>query len=93
METGAIGGTVCALTLQFLKETPTACQATGYGTCGGVGQTIDLSGLVPTLPMGAPTVSGKTLTWSISYENSVDAGFGGLTAEVQSTTTVTLTAP
>ncbi len=93
VEMGAIGGTVCALTLQFLKETPTACQATGYGTCGGVGQTIDLSGLVPTLPMGAPTVSGKTLTWSISSENSADAGFGGLTAEVQSTTTVTLTAP
>jgi hypothetical protein len=30
------------------------------------------------------------LTWSISAENSADAGFGGLSAEVQSTTTVVL---
>ena len=93
VETGTVGGTVCSLVLRFLHETITACQATGYGTCGGVGQTVDLSGLVPPEPMGAPTVSGKTLTWSFSNEATADAGFGGLTSEVQSTITVTLTAP
>lgn len=90
-ETGTIGGGLCALTLQFQEETTTACQASGYGTCGPVGRAIDLSGLVPALPLGPPSVSGATLTWSKSYESSFDAGFGGLGGEVQSTTTVTLT--
>ncbi len=93
VETGSVGGTLCALVFRFLQETTTACTATGYGTCGGVGQTIDLSGLVPPEPMGAPTVSGKTLTWSQSHESSFNAGFGGLGGELQSTLTVTLTAP
>jgi hypothetical protein len=38
-------------------------------------------------------VSGGVLTWSLSHESSADAGFGGLSAEVQSTITATLKAP
>ena len=89
-----VSGTLCSLTLAFASETVTDCKATGHGTCGAVGITIPLSGLVPPLPMGAPTtVSAGTLTWSISTENGFDAGFGGLSADVQSTTTVTIAAP
>lgn len=88
-----VSGTLCSLTLTFASETITDCKATGHGTCGAVGITIPLAGLVPPLPMGAPkTVSADTLTWSISTENGFDAGFGGLSAEVQSTITVTLSA-
>lgn len=92
VETGAgVSGTLCSLTLAFASETITACTATGKATCGGVGQTMSLAGLVPALPLGAPTsVAGGKLTWSISNESSVDAGFGGLSAETQSTITVTL---
>ena len=93
VETGTIGGTVCALVLRFLSETTTDCKATGYGTCGGVGQSFDLSGLVPPEPLGKPTVSGKTLTWSFSNEASANAGFGGLSSEVQTTITMILSAP
>jgi hypothetical protein len=93
VETGTVGGTLCALVIRFLTVTTTACHATGYGTCGGIGTTMDLSGLVPAEPMGAPTVSGKSLTWSFSNEATANAGFGGLSSEVQSTITVTLTAP
>ncbi len=90
-ETGAITGTLCSLTLAFASETVTACQATGYGTCGGVGTTIALTGLVPPLPLGAPTsLAGGTITWSISSENGFNAGFGGLSADTQSTITATL---
>ncbi len=96
VETGSVGGTVCALTLRFLHETYTACKATGVQAelgCVPVGTSMDLSGLMPAEPLGAPTVSGKTLTWSISYESSFDAGFGGLGGELESTITVTLNAP
>ena len=96
VETGSVGGTLCALTFRLLHETITACTATGVQAelgCVPVGTSMDLSGLVPPEPMGAPTVSGKTLTWSQSYESSFDAGFGGLGGELQSTLTVTLTAP
>jgi hypothetical protein len=91
-EQGAgVGGTICNPIFTFASETITGCTSTGHGTCGGVGQTIPLAGMVPPLPLGAPTsVSGGTLTWSISVENSADAGFGGLSAEVQSTTTLVL---
>jgi hypothetical protein len=96
VENGSVGGTLCALALRFLNETITACKATGVQAelgCGPVNTTIDLTGLMPAEPLGAPTVSGKTFTWSISYENGFDAGFGGLGGEVQSTLTMTLTAP
>ena len=64
-----VSGTLCSLTLTFASETTTDCKATGHGTCGAVGMTIPLAGLVPPLPMGAPTtVSAGTLTWSISTE-------------------------
>lgn len=85
-----VSGTLCTLTLTFAAETITDCRATGHGTCGAVGKTIPLAGLVPPLPMGTPTVSTGTMIWSISTENGFDSGFGGLSAEVQSTTTVTL---
>ena len=62
-----------------------------HGTCGSTGITIPLAGVVPALPLGAPTsVAEGVLTWSMSTENGVDLGFGGLSAEVQSTITVTL---
>ena len=96
VENGSVGGTLCALALRFLNETITACTATGVEAdlgCGPVNTKIDLTGLMPPEPMGTPTVSGKTLSWSQSNESSFDAGFGGLGGEVQSTLTLTLTAP
>ena len=43
------------------------------------------------MPLGAPTsVAGGGITWSVSGENGFDAGFGGLSGEVQTTTTVTI---
>ena len=94
-EQGAgISGTLCSLSMTFASETTTSCKATGYGTCGGVGDTVSLVGLVPALPLGAPTSSAPgSLTWSLSTETSTDAGFGGLSAEVQSTVTLILTVP
>jgi hypothetical protein len=91
-ELGAsVSGTLCTLTLTFASETITACHATGYGTCGGVGTTVSLAGLVPPLPLGAPTsAGGGSITWSVSAENESDAGFGGLSAQVQSTTTAVI---
>jgi hypothetical protein len=89
-----VSGTLCSLTLTFASETITDCHATGHGLCGSVGVIVSLAGLVPALPMGAPTsVSAHTLTWSISSETGFDASFGGLSAEVQSTTTTTLAVP
>jgi hypothetical protein len=95
LEQGAgVSGTLCNLVLTFASETATDCHATGHGTCGSTGITIPLAGLVPPLPIGAPSsVAPGSLTWSISAENGADAGFGGLSAEVQSTTTVTLSVP
>ena len=92
-EQGAsVSGTLCAMTLTFASETITECHATGHGSCGSVGTTISLAGMVPPLPMGAPSsVSADALTWSLSSENGFDAGFGGLSAEVQSTVTAVLT--
>jgi len=96
----AVAQDLCNLTLTLASETETACHATGHALapvdmCGsGAGKTIPIAGLVPPLPLGGPTsVSGGTLTWSLSYENSVDLGFGGLSAEVQSTYTVRLQGP
>ncbi len=90
----SVTGTLCTLTLTYASETITGCHATGHATCGGVGQTIPLAGLVPPLPLGAPTsVAGGTLTWSLSTESGFDAGFGGLSGEVQSTMTAALHAP
>ncbi len=92
VETGAgVSGTICNMILTFASEVETACTATGHGSCGPTGQTISLAGLVPPWPLGAPTsTAGGVLTWSISGESSADAGFGGLSAEVQSTETITL---
>ena len=93
-ESGTVSGSPCALTLHFVSETIASCTKTGHGLCGGVGGTYNLSGLVPPLPLGAPaSVSGGTLTWSISSESETDAGFGGLSADVQETITATLQAP
>jgi hypothetical protein len=94
-EQGAgVSGTLCSLVLTYASETITACSQTGKapaGACDAVGTTTSLAGLVPPLPMGAPTsVVGKTLTWSLSSESGFDAGFGGLTSEVQGTVTATL---
>jgi hypothetical protein len=93
VERGTAGGTLCSLTLRFVNVTTTACHGTGPLTCSEIGKTFDLSGLVPPEPLGAPVVSGKTFTWSFSNETSADAGFGGLSSEVQSTITVTLQGP
>ncbi len=93
-EGAGVSGTLCSLTLTFASETITDCHATGYGTCGQVGATYSLAGLVPALPLGVPTsVAGGAITWSISSESSFDAGFGGLSAEVQSTITLVLQTP
>lgn len=93
-EGAGISGTLCSLTLAFASEISTACQATGHGTCGPLGVITSLAGLVPPLPIGAPTsVADGVLTWTVSTENDADAGFGGLSAEVQSTITVTLSTP
>ena len=74
---------MCGLLLRILTETTTACHAARLRDLRRRRPpTIDLSGLVPPLPLGAPTVSGKTLIWSISPENSFDAGFGGLRARL-----------
>ena len=91
-EQGAgISGTLCNPILTFASEVQTACTSTGHGTCGPSGQTISLAGLVPAWPLGAPTSSaGGVLTWSISSESGFNAGFGGLSADVQSTETITL---
>jgi len=91
-ELGAgISGTLCNPILTFASEVATACTFTGHGICGATGQTITLAGLVPPWPLGKPTSStGGVLTWTISSETSADAGFGGLSAEVQSTETITL---
>ena len=92
-----VSGTLCSLTLAFASETVTACHATGnapVGSCSSIGVTIQLAGLVPPLPLGPPTsVAGGTMTWSLSSENGFDAGFGGLSSEVQSTITATLQGP
>ena len=91
---GGVSGTLCGLILSFQSETTTGCTKTGHGLCGDSGGTIALTGLVPALPLGAPqSVAGGVMTWSISNEDGADAGFGGLSAEVQSTITVTLNAP
>ncbi len=98
LQGAGISGTLCNLTMTFASEVETTCTATGepqkLGMCGSAGKTIPLSGLVPPLPLGAPTsVGGGTLTWSFSHENGVDLGFGGLSAELQTTYTVTLKGP
>ena len=91
---GSVSGTLCSLIMNFQSETTTGCTKTGHGLCGVSGGTIALTGLVPALPLGAPqSVAGGVMTWSISNEDGADAGFGGLSAEVQSTITVTLNAP
>ena len=91
---GGVSGTLCGLILSFQSETTTGCTKTGHGLCGDSGGTIALTGLVPPLPLGAPSsVAGGVLTWSISSENGADLGFGGLSSEVQSTITATLNAP
>ncbi len=93
-EDGSVGGTLCGLIMNFQSEAATGCTKTGQGLCGDPTGTIPLTGLVPPLPLGAPkSVAGGVLTWSISNESSTDAGFGGLSAEVQSTITATLNAP
>ncbi len=94
-EQGAgISGTLCSLTLTFASVTTTSCKATGYATCGEVGNTVSMAGLMPPVPLGGPTSSAPgTLTWSVSTEKGVDAGFGGLSVEVQSTITVVLNVP
>jgi hypothetical protein len=90
-EQGVVGGTLCSLSLSLTSETSVSCQATGYGSCGAVGGTVSLTGLVPTLPFGPPSsVTSSALTWSVSSDTNADAGFGGLSAEIKSTTTVTL---
>ncbi|HLY13852.1 MAG TPA: hypothetical protein VKR24_05840 [Candidatus Limnocylindrales bacterium] len=89
-----VSGTLCNPIFTFAKETITACTKTGHGLCGGVGGTYSLVGLMPPLPLGAPTsVGGGAVTWSLSSEGGADAGFGGLSAEVQTTITVTISTP
>ena len=92
MQGAGVSGTLCSLTLAFASETISSCHATGKAPrCNSVGATTSLAGLAPPVPLGAPTsVAGGTLTWSISSESGFDAGFGGLTSEVQSTITATL---
>jgi hypothetical protein len=91
-ELGAgVSGTLCNPILTFASEVETACTATGHGTCGPTGQTISLAGLVPPWPLGKPTTTpGGVLTWSISGVSHSEAGFGGLSADVQSTETIIL---
>ncbi|HEY7937281.1 MAG TPA: hypothetical protein VID26_09180, partial [Candidatus Limnocylindrales bacterium] len=94
VQDGIVGGTLCGLIVSYQTEAITGCTKTGHGLCGDPTGTIPLKGLVPPLPLGAPSsVSGGVLTWSLSHESSADAGFGGLSAEVQSTITATLKAP
>ncbi|MGH2466030.1 MAG: hypothetical protein ACRDGI_11265, partial [Candidatus Limnocylindrales bacterium] len=94
VQDGAVSSTLCSLTLSYQSEQTTGCTKTGHGLCGDSGGTIQLKGLVPPLPLGPPTsVAAGVLTWSESYESGADVGFGGLSAEVQSTITATLSAP
>jgi hypothetical protein len=86
-----VSGTLCNLTLTFASATTTDCHSTGYATCGAIGITIPLKGVVPPLPLGAPTSSsGGQLTWKLSTSEPFDAGFGGLSGTVDSTIVVTL---
>jgi hypothetical protein len=94
VQDGTVSGTLCGLILIYQSEATTGCTKTGHGLCGDATGTIPLTGLVPPLPLGAPSsVSGGMLTWSMSNEGGADAGFGGLSAEVQSTITATLNTP
>ena len=94
VQDGTVSSTLCSLTLNFQSEAQTGCTFTGHGICGDNTGTIALTGLVPPLPLGAPkSVSGGVLTWSLSSESGADLGFGGLSAEVQTTITATLNAP
>ena len=89
-----ISGTLCTMTMTFASETQTACQTTIASlSCDNNGQPISLTGLVPPLPMGAPTPSAGALTWTIDSASGFDAGFGGLSSNVTSTINVTIGVP
>ena len=94
VQDGTVSGTLCGLFLNYQSEQQTGCTITGHGLCGDNTGTISLTGLVPPLPLGGPSsISGGVLTWSLSHESGADLGFGGLSAEVQTTITATLNAP
>ena len=82
------------MTMTFASETETACQTTiSTLSCDNTGQLISLTGLVPPLPMGAPTSSAGSLTWTINNSAGFAAGFGGLAGNVTSTIAVTVAVP
>ncbi len=93
LQGAGVSGTLCQLTLSFASEVITSCRAMGYATCGSVGRTIPLAGLVPALPLGAPTSAGGTLTWTVHSSSGFDNSDLGVSAKVDSTTTLTLRGP
>ena len=90
-----ISGTLCTMTMSWASETETSCQTSGppIPACDDPGTPISLVGLVPPLPMPAPTRSGSSLTWVIQNSSDYSAGFGGLGGHVTESVSVTINVP